>query len=216
MTPSSILSRVRDQLVEATASFWTDAELYRYMSDAESEINNMVECYQLTGTAAAATGTSAYTLPTDCVTVTRLTYDGVPLKLVSQRERSNLDQPGYGSTVQTGDSTHWYMYGGMAYLWPVPSRAPTIKYWYVAEPVDISTASSSFSVPQQFQNAIQDYVLYRAFTKDQDQGKAEWHKREFMQAMMDLKSREQRRRWAGGFPKVIDSDKAYSTYDGIV
>jgi len=215
MTPGNILSRVRDQLVEATAAFWTDAELYRYMSDSESEINNMVECNQLSTTTATVTATSGYTLATDCLMVTRMTYDGVPLKQIDQRERSTLDMSGYGGSPQSGDSTNWYRYGGMAYLWPIPARAVDLKYWYVGEPVAITTASVAFTIPQQYHTAMQDYVLYRCFVKDQDQGKAEWHKREFMQGVQDARMREQRRRWAGGFPKV-KSDSSYSTYDGIV
>lgn len=215
MTPSDVLSRVRDQLVEGTAGFWTDAELYRYMSDGESEINNMVECYRVSSTDTTVTGTSGYTLPTDCVAVTRLTYDSVPLKLVSRREMDALDMPGYGGSTKSGQPTHWYMYEGMAYLWPVPSAAKTIEYDYVASPPAITTASSQFAIPRQFHIPIQDYTLYRAFTKDQDAGRAEWHKREYMQGTMDARMREQRRRWAGGFPKVV-SDRSYQTYNGPV
>jgi len=215
MIPSDILSRVRDQLVETTAGFWTDAEIYRYMSDAESEINNMVECNQVSKAASSVTATSGYTLPTDCVAVTRLEFDGVPLKQINQRERTALDQPGHGGTLQRGDPTHWYVYGGMSYLWPVPTNIKTLNYYYIGQPVAITTASTLFTIPQQYHAAIQDYVLYRAFTKDQDQAKAEWHKREFMQGTMDARMRENRRRWGAGFPKVV-GDRNYSTYDGIV
>lgn len=215
MTPDNVLSRVRDQLVEATAAFWSDAELYRYMSDAESEINNMVECYQTSTTTTTTTGTSAYTLATNCLMVTRMKYDGVPLKQIDKRERDALDMPGYGGTVQSGQPTHWYRYGDTAYLWPVPADAKDLEYDFVGQPAAITTASTAFSIPQLYHPQIQDYVLYRAFVKDQDQGRSEWHKREFMQGVMDAKMRENRRRWAGGFPKV-KSDRNYSTYDGIV
>ena len=215
MIPSDILSRVRDQLVESTAAFWTDAELYRYMSDAESEINNMVECNQVSTATTSVTATSGYTLPADCLYMTRVEYNGVPLKLISQRERSALDQPGYGGSLTKGDPTHWFQYANMTYMWPTPATAEVIRYYYVAQPAAIVTASTTFTIPQQFHAVIQDYVLYRAFTKDQDQGKAEWHKREFIQGVLDAKMRENRRRWAGGFPKV-HTDRSYSTYNGVV
>jgi len=215
-TPAGVLSRVRNQLVEDTADFWTDAELYRYMSDAESEVNNMAECYRLSTAAASVTSTSGYTIPADCVSMVRVTWDGVPLKLADQRSIDALGMPGYGGTVQTGSPTHYYQYGtDMVYLWPTPMSAKTIRYYYTAEPADITTASTSFSIPQQFQNVIQDYVLYRCFTKDQDSGKAEWHKREFMQGVLDAQMKENRRRWAGGF-QVVKGDNSYATYDGIV
>jgi len=202
--------------VETTAAFWTDAELYMYMSDAESDINQLVSCYELTTTAASVTATSGYTLPSDLISLTRVEYDGYPLKQIDQRDRYRLDQPGYGGTLTQGKPTHCWLYGtDMVYLWPTPDSAKTITYYYTAEPADISTASTAFSVPQQYHSAIQDYVLYRCFAKDQDQAKAEWHKREYMQAVMDARTKEQRRRWAGGFP-CVKSESHVTTFDGIV
>jgi len=217
MTPATVLSLVRDQLVESTADYWQDAELYRYMSQAESEITTLTECCAKQSTVATTTtGTSGYTLPGDCLTVKRLTFDGVPLKQIDIRERDNLDMPGYGGTMQSGNPTHWYQFNGYAYMWPTPARAATYVYDYVYQPATIVTASSAFSVPLQFQNAIPDYVLYRAYVKDQDQAKSEFYKKEYMQAVMDTQMREQRRRWAGGFQAVRTEDASLSTYDGMV
>jgi hypothetical protein len=35
MTPAQALTRVRTQINETTAAFWTDAEIYGYMWEAE-------------------------------------------------------------------------------------------------------------------------------------------------------------------------------------
>jgi len=217
MIPSDVLSRVRDQLVETTAAFWSDAELYRYMTDAEREINNQVHCYVLSTAATSVTSTSGYTLPVDVLYLDRVSFDNVPLKEVPRRGIDMMDMPGYGGTPQTGDPTHYYRQGtDTVYLWPTPQRAATIQYVYTAEPAAIVTASTQFSVPANFHQPLQDYVLYRSFTKDQDQARSEWHKREYMQGVADAEFRESRRRWSGGFPEVMDADKAYSTFNGVV
>lgn len=217
MIPSDVLSRVRDQLVEATAAFWSDAELYRYMTDAERDINNQLHCYQLSTSVTSVTNTSGYTIPTNCLYIDRITFDTVPLKETNFRGQDMMDMPGYGGSVQTGDPTHYYRMGtNTVYLWPTPQRAAAIQYVYTAEPTAIATASTEFSIPANFHQPLQDYVLYRAFTKDQDQARSEWHKREYMQGIADGEWRENKRRWKGGFLTVVDADKAYSTYDGTV
>ena len=217
MIPSDVLSRVRDQLVETTAAFWTDAELYRYMTDAEREINNQIHCYQLSTAATSVTAQSGYTLPSDCLYIHRVTYDGVPLREIDQRRGDTLDMPGYGGSVQSGSPTHYYRYGtDMIYMWPTPVTTAPVGYFYTGEPAAITTASTLFSIPANFHQPLQDYVLYRAFTKDQDQARSEWHKREYMQGIQDSEWRENKRRWKGGFLTVMDADKAYQTMDGMV
>lgn len=217
MIPSDVLSRVRDQLAETTAAFWTDAEIYRYITDAEREINLTVECNIATTAHTTTTGTSGYTLPADCLSVYRLTYDGVPLRRLDRNKRDidGLDMPGYGGTGQSGDSTHYYEVGGYVYLWPNPSRAVTIDYQFLKQPSAVTTSSTAFTVPANFHTPIQDYALYRAYLKDQDQGKAEWYKREFMQGMGDAQRREYQRRWSGGFPSVKNVDGNYSAIGGL-
>lgn len=217
MIPTDVLSRVRDQLVEATAAFWTNAEIYRYMTDAEREINLLVECNIISTAATTVTSTSGYTLPADCLSVIRVTYDGVPLRKIDSRgrDRDGLDMPGYGGTPQTGQPTHYHQVNSTAYLWPVPQEAKTVRYQYLAQPAEVVSGSTAFTVPANFHNPIQDYVLYRTFLKDQDQGKSEWYKREFEQGISDALRREQRRKWAGGFPTVKGEDSNYTTFSGL-
>lgn len=216
MVPTDVISRVRDQLVETTAAFWTNAELYRYMADAEREINLLTECNVVSTAATTTTSTSGYTLPADCLAVKRITFDGVPLKKIDgyMRDRDLLDMPGYGGTLTSGDPTHYYQINTMIYLWPTPSRGATVQYYYLGAPVEVASGSTAFTVPANFHNPIQDYILYRAFLKDQDQGKSEWYKREFEQGVSDAMRRENRRRWAGGFPSV-KTEENYTAINGL-
>ena len=46
--PSEILSTVRNQIAETTAKYYTDAEIYAYMTEAEGKINKKTDSYELT------------------------------------------------------------------------------------------------------------------------------------------------------------------------
>lgn len=216
MTPANVVSRVRDQLAETTAAFWTDAEIYRYLTDAEREVNLTVE-YNLVSTAATTvTNTSGYTLPSDCLSLKRITYDGVPLRRVDayKRDIDGLDMPGYGSSGQTGNPTHYYQINNMVYLWPVPQEAKTVQYYCHTDTAEV-TAAASFTLPPNYHVCMQDYCLYRCFLKDQDQGKSEWYKREYLQGLADAQRREQSRKWGGGFPTIKDVNANYTALGGL-
>jgi hypothetical protein len=217
MVPTDVLSRVRDQLVEATAAFWTNAELYRAMTDAEHEINLLVSCNIVSTAVTTTTASSAYTLPSDCLELNRLTYDGVPLRKTDQYKRGldELDQPGYGGSLSTGQPSHYYQINSTVYLWPVPTENKSLRYNYLADTSALASGSTAFQVPANFHTCIQDYVLYRAFLKDQDQAKSEWYKREFNEGIADALRREQRRKWAGGFPTVKDTESNFSAINGM-
>lgn len=216
MVPTDVLSTVRDQLAETTAAFWTNAELYRYMTDAEREINLQLECNVIATAHTSSTGTSGYAIPASCLSVYRVTYDGVPLRRLDRNKRDidMLDMPGYGGTGKTGPATHYYELQGYLNLWPVPQEIKTIGIHYLKDTSALASGATAFMIPANYHTPIQDYVLYRAYLKDQDQGKAEWYKREFVHGMEDAQRREHQRRWAGGFPSVKDENN-YQAMDGL-
>lgn len=218
MVPSDVLSRVRDGLVETTAKFWSDAELYRYMTDGEREINLITNANIISTAATTVTSQSGYTLPSDCLAVTRVAYDGVPLRKLDQnmRDRDGLDMPGYGGALTTSNPTHWFELSGTGYLWPTPAAAKTLQWYYLAEPASITTSSSAFTVRANYHTPIVDYVLYRAYVKDQDQSRADWYKREYEEGVAKAHEREQRRKWAGGFPTVKTPETHYGADGGLV
>jgi len=218
MVPTDVLSRVRDQLAETTAAYWTNAELYRYMTDGEREVNNMFECNVSTTAHTSTTGTSGYTNPDDCLVIYRLTYDGVPLKKLDRNKRGvdALDMPGYGGTGESGNPTHYYELNGTVQLWPNPDASATVGFQFLKDTSALVSGSTAFEVPANHHTPLQDYVLYRAYLKDQDQGKSEWYKREFLQGLADSQRREYQKKWAGGFPQVRDVNSDFTTYDGLV
>lgn len=217
MVPTDVLSRVRDQLAETTAAFWTNAELYRYMTDGEREMVRTLECNIVTTAHTSTTGTSGYANPSDCLEVYRLTFDGVPLRKLDRNKRDidMLDMPGYGGTGQSGDPTHYYEVNGYVQLWPNPARSATVGFQFLKDSSALVSGSTAFTIPANHHTPLQDYVLYRAYLKDQDQGKSEWYKREYMRGIADSERREHRRRWAGGFPSVKDVNTNYNQLGGM-
>lgn len=175
MTPAQALARCRQQINETTAAFWSDAEIYGYMWEAESILAGKLGLFQAISAHTTVTGTSAYTCPDSMLRLSRITYDGKKLKKADFTERDYLDGTNYGSTPSSGKPQIYTEWGQSVYLLPVPDAAATLNFFYLKAPSEI-TASASFSVKDEtLQQMIPDYCVWKCSMKDGELTRADRH-----------------------------------------
>lgn len=161
MTPAQALTRVRYLIKESTASFWADAELYNYMSDAEQEVFNLIMeedegFFQTTNsTIDYVDGTQEYALPSDCVKVVLVERTDVdPDKTLHPiRMQDKLQyEPASGAFTTDGDYEYYYISGTNIGIVPTPDENATnnLKIYYIASPAVVSSGSSAFTVPDAY------------------------------------------------------------------
>jgi len=216
MTPASVLTNCRAQLYETTATYWTDAELYGYMWYGERELAQLVPCTEAAFLTATVTDTSGYTSPSDILYYDRVTYDSVKLKRVDQTDVDALNRRGYGASSTTGQPTHYYEYGKMVYVWPIPQEAADLKFWYFSEPAEVTAAATDFTVPSMFQSYLQDYVLYRAWAKDDNEGKANFFRQQWENDKQLAYNNWAQRGQRDGYRVVRDVDNYPETQLGMI
>ena len=176
MTPAQALTRVRQQLNETTAAFWSDAEIFGYMWEGESILVGKLGMFQATTAVTTVTDTSSYTFPSGYQRISRLTYDGKKLKKADFTDRDYLDGTNYGSTPQTGKPEMYTEFAGLVYVFPVPDDAKALRFFGEKVPTEI-TASASFSVPEEnIQQMIPDYCVWKCSMKDGELNRADRHK----------------------------------------
>jgi len=179
MLPSEVMTSVRNQLYEPTAGFWNNDELYGYMWQAEQEIALNIRCTQAQTAITTVTAQSMYTRPA-AYYIDRLTWDQVKLKKIDLTDYDALQRVAYGGLYTIGRSMHYYERGDQLGLWPIPSYSAPINIYYVAIPAQLTDSThAAFTVPVYFHMMIQDYALYRAFAKDQNQGQATFFKQQW-------------------------------------
>ena len=158
MTPANALTYIRYILKETTASFWTDVELYAYMSEAEQEVFNLImeedEGYFQTTDATIdyVNGTQEYNLPTDCVKVVLVERTDVdPVKTLHPiRIQDKLQYEPVNRTYATDtDYEYYYLSGTKIGIVPTPDENETnnLKIYHIPNPTDVSSGSSAFTVP---------------------------------------------------------------------
>ena len=217
MTPQQVVDTVRNQFYETSAKFVGDGEIRSYIWQAEMIAASKVECTETTNSATTTvSGTQEYAKPTNCIILTRVEWYGVKLKKIDMVDQDAIDGGGYGSSLSQGDPHSYYEYGTAIGLYPVPSSARTLKFFYLAEPVLTTGNSTSFTVPGFVTKYIADYALYRMYAKDQDNGRTVFHKNVWDNSLFEMKDEWARIRGRDKHNVVRDEDYYPSTDLGLI
>lgn len=183
VSAQSLIRRVVDTLQDPTSIRWPISELVRYLNDGQREVVLHRPDAMRINAPVALTAGSRQTLPangTKLIEVIRNT--GGNRRAVRQTNREILDaqSPGWHSLAGSTEVLH-FMYDvrdpTTFYVYPPAASGASVDLVYAAMPVDIAepadgalftAVSGNVTVPDIYGNVIQDYVLYRAYTKDSE------------------------------------------------
>lgn len=183
---SSVLKRCIDTLQDTTSVRWPVEELVRYLNDAQREVvlyrpDAMVTTVEKSLVAGSkqdlkAAGLAAAKLIeiTRNVNNSEQFFGGVRL---INREILDSQKPDWHAETLSGNIQH-YMYDPRNplefYVYPPAKTTAVLEIIYSKYPTDINEASAlgsvtgNLSVPDIYSNVVQDYILYRAYSKDSE------------------------------------------------
>jgi len=184
ITGANLLLRIEDSLQDTTNVRWSEAELLRYINDAQREIVNLrPEASADHANVQLATGTEQ-AIPDVGLRLIKVVRNmsasggsatGKRVIRIVDREILDTLEPDWHDPTVTGEAAHttsvkhyvfdeddprkYYVYPGVAgnaYVEIVFSRTPT----------DLANTSATLYIDDIYANAVIDYALYRAYMKD--------------------------------------------------
>lgn len=167
-TGQNVIDQIRDELLDATDESFEDDPLLRYINRGAMEFCATTGCLQDTGNIATDATNFKFTLSTSLtnpVVVFAVEYDGVPLTRTYRHEVSYK----FGETA--GTPTSWYEFGGKIYIdliAPVATGASALTVFYIRTPTDMTAVGSTFDFPDEWESAIVNYGIARAFASQRD------------------------------------------------
>ena len=188
---SSILRRCIDTLQDTTSVRWPVPELVRYLNDGQREVvlyrpDAMVTTANFSCAAGSkqeldknnnSLGAAKLIEITRNVNTSESHYGAV--RLVN-REILDAQKPDWHNETKSGDIAH-YMYDPRNplefYVYPPAKTTAVLEVVYSKYPTDITEPASNatvndvsgnISVPDIYSNVVQDYILYRAYSKDSE------------------------------------------------
>lgn len=180
-TAANFVQRFMDVTMDQTNVRWTAPEIIRYANDGQRDIAMYRPDAITTDAVLTTVAGSKQTLPSGATKLIHITRNGSTGRVVTPIKREMLDAstPLWHNTTQAATILH-YMYDERDplhyYVYPPSNGSATLQGVYANVPTDITTPSSDFlagvsgniSVGDIFVNALLDYTLFRAYSKDSD------------------------------------------------
>lgn len=183
-TLANFISKIRVDLDERTASYYTDADLTNWINEGARELARRAEVGQAKSTSVTVTAgsTALLSMPTDVIQIHRVEFatTSSPSQVypVQLRTYDEMDQVwGWTQSNQGNYPTSIVFWGEPpslnAQLWPIPSVGGALNIFYYQVPTALTSTQSTSLVtcPSGWEDVIQLYVEYRALRRAKDQ---EW------------------------------------------
>jgi hypothetical protein len=178
----ALIRRVVETLQDTTSIRWPVAELVRYLNDGQREIIVHRPDAMVTNASVSLASGTKQSLPANgakLIDVVRNSAGNKRAIRMCAREILDAQSPGWHNLSGVTEIVH-FMFDPrdpkVFYVYPpaaVSGAAVDLVYSAlptdIAEPAagtDFAAVSGNISVPDIYSNALQDYVLYRAYTKD--------------------------------------------------
>lgn len=182
VTAQSIIRRVVETLQDTTSVRWPVNELVRYLNDAQREVGTYRPDALITNATHSLVTGSKQALPANGMKLLDIVRNSTATsnRAVRMTNRQILDAqvPNWHNLTGAAEVLH-FIYDPrdptVFYVYPPAATGAAVYMIYagypasITEPADGATytaVTGNIGVPDVFANALADYVLYRAYTKD--------------------------------------------------
>lgn len=184
-TVSDIVTRVKRQFGDESGVQVTDADVYRWINDAQREIvsqhdgllNKVAFITTIANWGSYELGVNGY--PADLLTIKEISYRAtndtsqvyLPLRYLT---RQAVREYGIEHDESSPAGVPEFWYKGNSHttitLYPVPEVSYTnaLKIRYSRYPIDIVDSSSTIDLPEYYNLVILEYCLMKAYEMDED------------------------------------------------
>ena len=179
---NSIIRRVVETLQDPTSIRWPVPELVRYLNDGQREVKlHRPDTVRQTGDIALVPG-SRQKLPANADKLIEIWHNKASKRAVQMVDRRILDDqtPGWHALPGSADILH-YTYDPRVptefFVYPPASGGSSLVGAFSVNPTDIAEPADGslytavvgdVAVIDALANCLQDYILYRAYTKDSE------------------------------------------------
>ena len=171
---SEIVTHVERQFGDEAQVQVDSADIIRWINAGQREIiTNNTSVNEAVAVANITANRSNYPLDSDPAfkgiqNITSVLVQGTPLKGMTFQEALTYLQN--GETVVTGTPTIWYQKVGLLNLWPVPtSDIPQgLQIYFTKAPVPVTAVGDKIGVPDNFYNALVQYVMQQVYEMDEN------------------------------------------------
>lgn len=197
VTVQTVIDRVRYDINETTAGFWSDTELQQWINEAIWEINSKTRCLETAvSTQALAEDDYDYAIAGNWLSIETIIHDSGTTTGDSDTADAGrrlhtlkrIDIKNFGHTRETGRPKQYTIWNDILYVWPIPDSTvsgTTLILFVVTLPTSITSATSAIETPAYFDHCILNYVKAKAYFKDKREAKGNYYMALFEKAVRE-------------------------------
>jgi hypothetical protein len=193
-TALQVITDVRRELVETVAAFWSDAELLRALNRGVMDFANKTRCLEDIAFMNSVVGRNDYPLPDNFLSA-KLVLHNVPDSdgnahwkriMPSNLEKFAQQRVNFLSTATNtlGRPQEYMIWNNVLYLNPAPSAANSsnsdVYLYYKSKPTTITDTNDQIALPDELVEAVNEYMLWKAFAKEQEEDLATQHMQNYV------------------------------------
>lgn len=181
MQASQIILDVRRELIETTGLFWSDTEILRSINRAELDFINKTRILEDSAQMPLTQGRLDYPLPSNFISAKALflkitnndgTFSWARL-YPTNVEKNAQESPNFLSTGtdNQGQPTKYWIWNRTMWLNKAPdaANATELHMFFKSKPISLTSSSQSINLDDTLSEAINAYVLWKAWTKEKEQ-----------------------------------------------
>lgn len=180
LTLSEVHTRVRSLLNDQGQQVFQSPEITQFSNDWMREVAATYNCFQKAGSFATVAGTRTYSMATDFIDIGMVSYNYT--RWLSEITWNELAARTNDPTTQGTPDTYYFERtpGGTSSqvstvmgLYPVPSEASQVKYFYYYSPTALVNWTDRIPLPDGNDESAVYYVCEKMKLKDREFGEAE-------------------------------------------
>lgn len=200
-TLAEVMAYVKRQFGDESGVQITDADITRWVNQAQVEIVNKNPMIQATASQNTVANQQTYDIPPDMIQLESVFVDGGIL------EQSNFEtiRGQLGSETNTlGGPQYWYVWANKIYLWPTPSQVWTLQVNYSKLPNRVSSSADFLGVPDRYFDRVCEYTMAKAYELDEDWPAHTVQKQSFEDKLLEVNNAD--KNLIGAFPVALDME----------
>lgn len=169
-TLATELTNLGIDLDDVNQNYFTAANLTLWINQGQEDIARRAECLLQTNTTPVMTNTTIYPAPQDTIRLNEVTFSPndptqiYPLQMKGRQEMNNI-----WYVNQTTPASYPVYYTVWAQppiifiqIYPAPSQAGILQYWYYRLPAPVSLTTDLIDVPDGYESCLRAFVRYCA------------------------------------------------------
>ena len=201
MNLGDVKTRVKRQFGDDAGIQIQDADIVRWVNDAQREIANQNDdLLQVTAQTLVVANQATYTLPTDYRLLKRIQFNGLHMKGMSQQDFDEYIDglSSNAANYSQGDPIVYNIWKGQFTVFPTPAQSSTVSngsptnftIYYLRNTVDVVNDTDNLEFPNGYHNHIVEYCLSMAYELDENWGAAQQKQAQFNKGVAGLKERD--------------------------